>query len=511
MGGGAMSDVLDPVNVLDFVEAIKSIARQSADKKGKPKAKLPADEFLKHGSDVEIADAFAASSAMQNVVFDEGRFWRHDGRCWAPIPDDEIYRAIKKYDGKTYGGGQPVRLSDARIESIFRTVSKTLARLGFFTEATRGINAANGLIVFGDDFEPRLIAHDPDHRKRHVLAGSWEHGSLFDPPEGSLLARYLAGLRAGDPEGHIKERTLRQIAGVVVMGHGTRLIDPKSAVLLGRTAENGKTQYLNMITNLLPPAAVCTVPPDRLHDDNKMMLIVGALLNISGELSGAIASERFKSVITGDKLDARKAYGRDVAQFYPEAQHVFATNQLPPFRGGMDAGVRRRLLVVEFLRTIPPGERIYDIGRRIAREEPDLLLAWAIEGARDLLKNGNRFAEPLSSARILDEWTQTADPVMGWKADRVAPPLEAVNSEKPRISNADAFRDFQRWHEDVEGKKATIGQRTFTERLRSAGLPGVSYVAKHGFRGWEGLRLKKRGEDDSDFLNPAAARTGPRD
>ena len=93
--------------------------------------------------------------------------------------------------------------------------------------------------------------------------------------------------------------------------------------------------------------------------------------------SSSIASERFKSVITGDLLDAPKAYGRDVVQFRAEAQHVYAANQLPPFRGGMDAGVRRRLIVVEFLRTIPLSERIVDIGKRIAREEPDALLAWA--------------------------------------------------------------------------------------------------------------------------------------
>src|SRR5262249_22562009 len=152
-------------------------------------------------------------------------------------------------------------------------------------------------------------------------------------------------------------------------------------------AENGKSQFLDMLIGLLPPAAVCSIPPDRLHDDNKIMQLVGAQLNVSGELSGAIAPERFKSVITGDLLHRRNADGREVVQCRAEAQHVYATNQLPPFRGGMDAGVKRRLLVVEFHRTIPPNERIYGIGARIAREEPDLLLAWAIEGAQRVLEN----------------------------------------------------------------------------------------------------------------------------
>src|SRR5262249_16948988 len=148
---------------------------------------------------------------------------------------------------------------------------------------------------------------------------------------------------------------------------------------------------------------------------------------------------------------------------------------LPPFRGGMDAGVRRRLIVVEFLRTIPQDDRVPDIGKRIASEEPDLLLAWAIEGAIRVLQQG-RFSEPAGSKRTLEEWTQTADPVMGWIADRVLPALEVAGSAPQRVTSADAYEDFRHWHLEIEGKRATIGQRTFTERLRGAALPGVRYV-----------------------------------
>jgi putative DNA primase/helicase len=44
--------------------------------------------------------------------------------------------------------------------------------------------------------------------------------------------------------------------------------------------------------------------------------------------------------------------------------------------------------VVPFNRSIPKTERIEGIGQRIATEEADLLLAWAVGGARRLVQRG---------------------------------------------------------------------------------------------------------------------------
>ena len=66
----------------------------------------------------------------------------------------------------------------------------------------------------------------------------------------------------------------------------------------------------------------------------------------------AIASETFKAVVTGEPVQGRDVYKSRV-EFRPVAQHLFATNNLPVFAGGMDRGVQRRLLVVQFNRMIP--------------------------------------------------------------------------------------------------------------------------------------------------------------
>jgi phage/plasmid-associated DNA primase len=160
---------------------------------------------------------------------------------------------------------------------------------------------------------------------------------------------------------------------------------------------------------------------------------------------------------------------------------------------GFDRGVKRRLAAVEFLRTIPADERIVDIGKRITKEEADFLLAWALGAAQHILSK-RAYDEPPCSAEIIDEWTQTADPVLGWIADRVLPPSKLTvvgeEPEKPRITSAAAFFDFRVWHQVEEGRAPAINQRTFTERLQAASLQGVRYIpGSNGFRGFEGLRL----------------------
>jgi P4 family phage/plasmid primase-like protien len=447
------------------------------------RANTEAGQVLK--SDVQIAEAMARAHIA--AKYSDGRIWHYRKNRWQPIQVSKLRQEAMAYDG------DQTSLSKGRIDSIIACLEDMLDAPDFFDDRLLGINCAGGFVTFSAEGEPSISnGHDKEHRQRHILPGHWKVGTKGMPPKGSLLATFLDRAFAGDPEADDKVKLLQEIAGVTALGYARRMVSPKAVILLGRTAENGKSQYLDMLEGLLPPEAVSSVPPNRLGDDNKIMLLAGALLNVSGELSGAIASERFKSVITGDLLDARKAYGRNVVMFRAEAQHVYATNQLPPFTGGMDAGVRRRLIVVEFLRTIPREERIDHIGKRIARDEADLLLAWAVEGAQRVLQQGH-FSEPESSKQVLADWTKTADPVLGWIEDMVLPPLAAVDGALPRVISADAFGNFRAWHLATEGQPTRLTQRTFTERLRGAALPGVKYIpGHHGFRGFEGLRLKDK-------------------
>ena len=147
---------------------------------------------------------------------------------------------------------------------------------------------------------------------------------------------------------------LAEIVGAAALGYATRLRQPRAVILKGETAENGKSQILDLARGLLPASAICSVTAGRMGDERHIVGLVGKLLNASDELSSAaaIAGDTFKAVITGEPVQGRDVYKSRV-EFRPVAQHLFATNTLPVFAGGMDRGVQRRLLVIPFNRVIP--------------------------------------------------------------------------------------------------------------------------------------------------------------
>ena len=216
----------------------------------------------------------------------------------------------------------------------------------------------------------------------------------------------------------------------------------------------------------------------------------------------SITSDAFKAVVTGEPIRGADKY-KPAVDFRPKAQHVFACNRLPNFQSEMDRGVMRRLVLVQFDRTIPEDERIADIGQRIAREEPDLLLAWAVEGATRLLETG-RFEEPASSREALSEWAYGSDPVQAFMADCVRPAFTVVGEKPHRVSSKQLFDAFESWleRERRDTGRFSIGINSLVQRVRENLPSGARYLKSNNFRGFEGLRLindgKKRAANSTD-------------
>ena len=258
----------------------------------------------------------------------------------------------------------------------------------------------------------------------------------------SLLEKLLEGCFRNDGDKQAKIDLLAEVAGIAALGLATKLIKPKALVLKGELAENGKSQVLDVLRSLLPRSAVSSISPARFDDRTFTCHLDGKLLNAPDELASgdAIASEVFKQIITGEPLTVRDLY-KSAFEFRPVAQHVYATNNLPSFKGGMDRGVRRRLMVLCFNRVIPAAERIDHIGLRIGREEPDLLLDWAVGGASRVIAR-QAFAEPPSSTEALRDWMLSSDPVLGWLESGS---VRFAADGRYRMRTKTAYSYFRQW------------------------------------------------------------------
>jgi P4 family phage/plasmid primase-like protien len=440
-------------------------------KSGKSKRKLSI------GSDVELAKCVCEDlhKTFGEVVYTEGKLWVWAGTHWVDLPEHLLSRAVHPYDGVWVGepnqpGSWQIRMSKGKIASVAHVVVGLRTYPDFFADVPEGINCASGFIEFADDGTPTLRPHDRRYRQRHVLPGKWAQGTDGTPPEGSLLKRFLTGIFRGDAEEAEKLKLLQELAGSAATGLATKLRRPKAAMLIGPLAENGKSQYLDLVRGQLPPEAVASITPSKVGHDYHVAGLVGKLLNASDEASSAeaIGSETFKAVVTGDPVHGRPIYERPV-EFRPVAQHLFATNVLPSFKGGMDRGVRRRLLVIPFNRVIPTEERVENIGRRIGDEEPDLLLAWAVDGAARLMWQ-REFTEAAECRLALTSWLLSADAVEAWFEDAVT--VVPVYGQDPRIRTREAFAAFRLWALQEGFKDAFIPAiHTFTQKVKAR--PGV--------------------------------------
>ena len=408
------------------------------------------------------------------------------GTHWAAIDDTVMKRRLNKYDGWRYGEQGVVRMNDEKMLSILRSVANERMQREFFSRPPVGINAKNGFITFGTDGTPKLLPHDREQRQRHVLPHEWD--PQVELTEAPLLKQLLDGCFEDDDDKQGKIDLVGEMMGAAALGGVTRLKEPKAFVLHGRSAGNGKSQVLDCIRGLLPKDAVQAISPADFGDDRKVIHLAGALLNATDELGSAqaIASDRFKAIVTGDPVTGREVYQPAVI-FKPQALHVFATNTLPSFRGGFDRGVQRRLIVLPFNRTIPEAERVAHLGELIVEREGAALLAFAVDGASRLIRQG-RFTELASCRTALRDWIVGADPVIAWMDECIE---YDANAQTPIKT---AYANFKDWAVDQGFDKFHLpavnifSQRVYAEDRRISKGPRNNASG----RSFLGLRLVAR-------------------
>jgi hypothetical protein len=291
-------------------------------------------------------------------------------------------------------------------------------------------------------------------------------------PGSARMATLLEGAFRDDPDAGEKMWLIAEILGAAAFGMATRMPQPKAFVFLGETASNGKSTIASLLSCLLPDGSVSAIKPGDFSDPARIVNLAGKAANVADEISGAVAREMFKAAVTGNVLEGRDLY-RSAMTFVPRAIHVFTTNKLPTFNGGLDRGLQRRLVVLTFTRPIPKSEVIADIADRIKRDEMDLLLGFAIAGALRLVRN-KAYTEPLSSADALRGWLMM-DPIHDWFDATVKSCEDEPRSGWPSVKAL--FIDFKAWAIDQGHSERNLPTiNNFSQRLRS--MPGVTIVRR---------------------------------
>ncbi|TCS05246.1 CHC2 zinc finger domain-containing protein [Rhizobium sp. BK418] len=473
-----------------------------AEKPGKPGPKTPppgADGIDRmpewfpsqpFGSEVWLARIFnehLEQACGGRIVRADGKFWAYGPSAWRPIPEQKIRLAIHAFDAVGIGPKEkPLKLGRHMIDGIVNELGTRVTDAGFFANPVIGLNARNCTIILDDKGKVICREHDPDDRFRFTISADYNLHTESDPPEGSLLHKLLYGAFRDDPDAADKIDLVAEMLGAAAFGLATRLRQPKAFILLGETARNGKSTIASLFRALLPEGSVSSVSPAFFNDEKRIVNLAGKAANVADELSGAaIAGEEFKAAVTGNPLEGRSLY-RNVESFIPRALHCFTTNTLPRFNGGIDRGLRRRLVVIQFNRSIPDNEVIPDIAERIAEEEIELLLGLAVAGAQRLKRKGS-YTIPESSKEALNSWL-LLDPLNEWFDIRVVP--AEAEPFGGWLRTAKLFEDFRKWAIDQGYRESFLPPvNTFSQRLKA--MPDVRLVRFADGTVAQGVTLKE--------------------
>ena len=393
-------------------------------------------------------------------VFSEGKLWEFKATHWMPLSNKQVRGVVQDLDGVIVNS-QRLKANKSVIDGTLNELYSMCEHEDFFENPSLGINCKNGFIALSASGEVRLVPHSSSQAQRHVLNIDWRPD--IDASNAEMLNALFNGCFADNTEAFGLRRLVLQILGVACSGASKFLKEPKAFICYGQSGANGKSEILNLLRAFLPKTSVAAITPEDLNSPQHLATLAGKLANVTDEIAHwrAVASDKFKRVVTGETVAAKEVY-RPVFNFDPIAVHLFATNSLPMFDGGVDGGVKRRVAIIPFERVIPRSERVPSIGTRAAEENGEALLALVVDELKNILKSGY-YQLPPCVEEITEQWLNDSDPILSWlQEDSVRKHLR--NGKQMTIKKL--YLQFREEQEGLNEGLKIPGIRKFGEQLR---------------------------------------------
>ena len=260
---------------------------------------------------------------------------------------------------------------------------------------------------------------------------------------------------------------LEEILGHMLMTEGF----PHNVFFLtNASGDNGKSTFLNMVTNWLGDERTSNLSIQGFNDSTSVLSLEGKLANLGDDIDAVYMDEskNFKTLASGDIIETRKIYSEPV-KFRNKATIVFTANKMPAFKD-KTGGIKRRVKIIPFNNKITKVDR--QMGRKLSSDNAkSYLLNLAIEGMERIINNGGKITE---SGTVTDETNNYF-----LKSDSAESFLAEFD-----ISNNDGEEVFRMYEEycDLEGFKQPVSKRTFIERASDKGFELTKKMGKLGGR-----------------------------
>ena len=429
--------------------------------------------------------------------------WLGEG-FWRPRPIQKLQDLVREQHRRA------VKVAQTLDEKYKPAVLKILQQ---YTKAPNKINVLRSAI-------PRLPGENVKF-DQHPHLINWRNctvdlftGKTYDPDPHDYLtqqaqaeyhkvneAKFFASLwyRTLDailPEVEMQDYLWR-LMGYVLNG----ALDEQLFVIFQGTGGNGKSVIMDVMLGLLGFATQNTTPRGYATK-----ISMGAItVNIKDPKAGDTptpsimtmkkarlisASEAEHNVhlamatlkhLTGDKVTAGRGMGKELELFQRTGTIIISVNPMPIIHGN-DRAALRRIHLVPFDQNFTGERENTNLVREILDTERDIVAAWLVSGAREVVKRPLKKDTPQKILNAVQEYALDMDPLQQW--------LDEQYQDYPGNVGwlTDMFNSFNDFLREQNERPWTL--KTFAKNLRDKG-----YVIQRSSRGQR--RVQKQWNSDA--------------
>lgn len=319
-----------------------------------------------------------------------------NGAYWKSIDKEEFQKFLGEASEKMGVGKFTAKFYRFREELFKQFISSEYLPAPERKESI-SINLLNGTFEIGK--KPVLRPFDPSDFIKYQLPFSFD--------EKATAPKFMAYLDRVLPEKD-KQKVLAEYLGYVFVP--TSQLKLEKALFLYGSGANGKSVCYEIVRALLGNHNTSEYTLQSLTDANGYYraMIADKLVNYASEISGKLDSTKFKSMASGEPMEARLPYGEPmIIENY--AKLIFNTNELPKDVEFNNAFFRR-FIIIPFEVTIPEAEQNKNLHREIIESELPGVFNWVLDGLKRLLSQ-KRFSDCPSIDRALEEFRTESDTV----------------------------------------------------------------------------------------------------
>lgn len=254
----------------------------------------------------------------------------------------------------------------------------------------------------------------------------------------------------------------------------------KCLFLLGETAANGKSTFIELLANLFSENNYCSVSLTDLSERFCGSELNNKLLNIIHEVSDIKVKDvtKFKAVVGGDTISVEEKY-KPRYKIKPFTHHIFAMNNLPKIQNS-DEGFFRRLNIVPFEKKfIEEEQEQFNFDNLITESSLNYLANIAL---RKYLKmraeHRKKFSNYLESEELVEDYKNVDNSAAIFLND-VSNFANLVDVNTRKIITKFLYEQYSRWCS--QNNFSPFSQKEFKKVALENGLLKHSSTLRNGY------------------------------